>query len=121
MNATPNGFSRHADGSDSAAVRTPSGPPPERLLSRHFSGQLYDIRLQEPVSVGQLAQELRAGRTFRAHDHATGCDCSFQVLAEVLTCAVGAAVLGAGDGLLRPGTLLAQAAGQATTASADPG
>lgn len=113
--STVGGLGRHAEGNDTAALRVQPGPPPERVLSRHSSGQLYDVRLQEPVTLGQLTQELRAGRAFRAHDHGTGRDCSFQVLAEVLTCAVGAAALGGRGGLLHPAATLAQAVGQAVS------
>ncbi|MEU1134543.1 polyhydroxyalkanoate synthesis regulator DNA-binding domain-containing protein, partial [Streptomyces sp. NPDC005900] len=67
-------------------------PPNDHVLARHRGGRLYDVRLHEPVSLEELAQDLRAGSQFTAHDHRTGDDCTYQVLAEVVTWVLGTSV-----------------------------
>ncbi|MEU1134532.1 polyhydroxyalkanoate synthesis regulator DNA-binding domain-containing protein, partial [Streptomyces sp. NPDC005900] len=83
--AAPAGPHRHRP-------RPGPGLPSDRLLTRLHGGRLYDVRLHEPVSLEELVQGLRAGRQFTAHDHRTGDDCTYQVLAEVVTWVLGTSV-----------------------------
>ncbi|MFF7730931.1 polyhydroxyalkanoate synthesis regulator DNA-binding domain-containing protein [Streptomyces sp. NPDC008001] len=55
-----------------------------RELTRHQDGSLYDTAAHRPVLFGELADDIRAGATFRARDAATDQDCTYQVLAAVL-------------------------------------
>ncbi|WP_185836830.1 polyhydroxyalkanoate synthesis regulator DNA-binding domain-containing protein [Streptomyces sp. WAC 06783] len=82
------------------------GPPPDRLLNRHTDGRLYDVRLHEPVTPDELAQEVRAGHTFAVRDHHTGTDCTYQVLAQVMAHALGATVQAAAQHTGNPAGLL---------------
>ncbi|MET9644796.1 polyhydroxyalkanoate synthesis regulator DNA-binding domain-containing protein [Streptomyces syringium] len=70
---------------DAALRHEPPGPGrAARELTRHHDGSLYDIAAHRPVSLGELADDVRAGATFRARDAATNRDCTYQVLATVL-------------------------------------
>lgn len=57
---------------------------PERMLFRRSDGVLYDAADRRRVGLDELRQEVRAGGVFRVQDRATGCDCTFQVLAAVI-------------------------------------
>lgn len=63
---------------------TPVRTPPTRDLARHHDGSLFDMARQRPVALAELAEDVRAGGSFRARDAATGRDCTYRVLAAVL-------------------------------------
>ncbi|MBC2878037.1 MULTISPECIES: polyhydroxyalkanoate synthesis regulator DNA-binding domain-containing protein [Streptomyces] len=70
---------------DAASRQGPPGPARVvRELTRHHDGSLHDTTAHRPVSLGELADDVRAGATFRARDAATNRDCTYQVLATVL-------------------------------------
>ncbi|GGY09823.1 polyhydroxyalkanoate synthesis regulator DNA-binding domain-containing protein [Streptomyces minutiscleroticus] len=77
----------HGDGTLS---RLPE--PSERVLTRGRQGDLYDTHEQDRVTLDQLVRDLRAERQFRAYDHDTGQDCTYQVLGDALAHALGGSV-----------------------------
>jgi hypothetical protein len=74
---------------------------PPRSLRRDADGTLYDLDERRTISIGELAEEVRMGRRFRAVQQGSERVCTQQVLLEVLG-AVGPsppAALAAGPGL----------------------
>ncbi|MEV7434968.1 polyhydroxyalkanoate synthesis regulator DNA-binding domain-containing protein [Streptomyces griseoviridis] len=67
----------------------------ERLLVRTETGQLFDARTRQPVTLEGLATDLRYGRRFRATEARGGGDCTYQVLAQVLLAALAPTTPGA--------------------------
>ncbi|MEV6425982.1 hypothetical protein [Streptomyces sp. NPDC051662] len=65
-----------------------SGPPPgtagERLLVRGEDGLLMDSLACRTVSLAELADDVRCGRRFRAREGASGSECTYQVLVQIL-------------------------------------
>jgi hypothetical protein len=59
-------------------------PRPPRRLRRDGDGALYDLDERRTVSLAELAEEVQAGRRFRAHRHGSERDCTQQVLLQVL-------------------------------------
>lgn len=57
---------------------------PERVLYRQRGGELYDAHQHQRVGLDELAQEVRAGGHFRVYDQATGSECTYHVLSEVV-------------------------------------
>jgi PHB/PHA accumulation regulator DNA-binding domain len=55
-----------------------------RSLRRESDGSLYDLDERRRVSLGELRDEVRDGRRFRACHHETGADCTNDVLMDVL-------------------------------------
>ncbi|MHB8690047.1 MAG: hypothetical protein ACYDHH_02265 [Solirubrobacteraceae bacterium] len=71
------------------------------MLRRDGDGTLYDLEERRTIPIAELAEEVRVGRRFRAHQQGSERDCTQQVLLEVLG-AVGRArptSLSAGSGL----------------------
>ncbi|GAA1356840.1 hypothetical protein [Saccharothrix algeriensis] len=100
------------------AGRPPSGDRARgrRVLLRERDGSLFDVDDQRVVDAGELLDDLRAGRRFRAHRRSTGADCTVEVLAEVLGPALSGPLTGHG-GPVDPLSLL----GLAPRPPADPG
>lgn len=67
----------------------------ERLLVRTETGQLFDARTRQPVTLERLATDLRYGRRFRAMEDTGGGDCTYLVLAQALLAALTPAAPGA--------------------------
>lgn len=57
---------------------------PLRTLRREHDGGLFDEESGLPVTLGELRDDVRSGRRFRVR-RAGGADCTYAVLAEVLT------------------------------------
>lgn len=62
----------------------PSRRQPAREVVRDRDGNLFDVGEHRPVTVAELAADVRAGRRFRARDQDTDAVCTQQVLLEVL-------------------------------------
>ncbi|MFB4306864.1 hypothetical protein [Actinomadura sp. GTD37] len=81
-----------------------------RRLRRKADGRLFDLDERRFVDPAELADDVRAGRSFRAHRQGTGAECTNEVLVEVLRStvsrhagqAVAPALLDMAGRLLRP-------------------
>jgi hypothetical protein len=62
----------------------PRDPRPARVLRRDGDGTLYDLEERRTIPITELAEEVRVGRRFRAHQQGSERDCTQQVLLEVL-------------------------------------
>jgi hypothetical protein len=62
----------------------PRDPRPARGLRRDGDGTLYDLEERRTIPITELAEEVRVGRRFRAHQQGSERDCTQQVLLEVL-------------------------------------
>lgn len=69
-------------GAESAAER-----PSARLLRRERDGTLYDLTLNRPVTLVELAEDVKNGRRFRAVRAESQATCTAEVLLEVLRAA----------------------------------
>ena len=65
--------------------RRPSAAASPRLLQREPDGELLDLDERRAVSIAELREDIRAGRRFRAKDRASGTDCTYAVLVQVMT------------------------------------
>ncbi|MFJ3216661.1 hypothetical protein ACIPLC_12150 [Kitasatospora sp. NPDC086801] len=61
----------------------PTGADVERHLVRAEHGLLVDALTYRPVSLAELADDVRSGLRFRARD-SNGGECTYQVLVEAL-------------------------------------
>ncbi|MFD6337729.1 polyhydroxyalkanoate synthesis regulator DNA-binding domain-containing protein [Streptomyces sp. NPDC060131] len=92
----------------------PTGTGAERHLVRTEGGQLFDTFMCRPVTVEELADDVRRGRRFRVREGESGGECTYQVLAQVLLTAlapaapVAARAVGRSSGMAGP---LSEAAG----------
>ncbi|REE95228.1 polyhydroxyalkanoate synthesis regulator DNA-binding domain-containing protein [Thermomonospora umbrina] len=70
----------------------PARPRRERRralrLRRRPDGRLYDLDERRVIGLAELGDEVRAGRTFRAHRQGTGTECTNEVLVEILLTAL---------------------------------
>jgi hypothetical protein len=57
---------------------------PPREIVRDRDGNLFDVGEHRPVTLAELAEDVRAGRRFRARDQDGDALCTQQVLLEVL-------------------------------------
>lgn len=68
--------------------RRPAGVPDigrgGRRLRRSADGRLFDMDERRPVTLEDLAEDVRAGRPFRAYRRHTGEECTNEVLLQVL-------------------------------------
>lgn len=64
--------------------RRPRSTLPRRRLRRESDGSLFDVDERRRIEPSELADDLRAGRFFRAARHSSGEDCTQEVLAQVL-------------------------------------
>lgn len=55
-----------------------------RRLRREADGALYDEDQHRPVTLGELHDDIRAGRRFRAHTSGGETDCTVTVLQELV-------------------------------------
>ena len=69
------------------AESSAAGPSP-RLLRRERDGTLYDLMLDRPVTLVELAQDVKDGKRFRAVRAESGATCTAEVLLEVLRAAL---------------------------------
>lgn len=76
-------------------ARAGAGTDVERLLARTKGGQLFDTLTRRPVTLEELAGEVRRGRRFRVREGESGSECTYQVLAQVLLTALSPVVPGA--------------------------
>ncbi|MFD8921666.1 polyhydroxyalkanoate synthesis regulator DNA-binding domain-containing protein [Streptomyces sp. NPDC055037] len=101
-------------GTDGASLNPPTGTGAERHLVRTEGGQLFDTFMCRPVTVEELADDVRRGRRFRVREGESGGECTYQVLAQVLLTAlapaapVAARAVGRSSGMAGP---LSEAAG----------
>lgn len=65
-----------------------TGADGEHLLVRAEGGRLFDALTLRPVTLEELADEVRSGRRFRVRGAESGVDCTYQVLAQVLLTAL---------------------------------
>lgn len=82
------------------------GPKSSRMLRREPGGELVDECDGRTVTLDELRDDLRAGRSFRAR-RAAGGTCTYAVLAELLTGREPA--IGGSPADARPGGLLERA------------
>ena len=64
--------------------RLPKDPRPPRSLRRESDGTLYDLDERRTISIAELAEDVRAGRRFKARQDGSDRDCTQQVLLQVL-------------------------------------
>ncbi|MFJ3216484.1 hypothetical protein ACIPLC_11250 [Kitasatospora sp. NPDC086801] len=77
------------DGDDRRGVPGPStGTDAERRLIREENGLLADSLTGRRVSLAELADDMRNGRRFQARERASGGECTYQVLVQVLLAAL---------------------------------
>jgi hypothetical protein len=72
---------------EGAAQGLPGRPAP-RLLQRRADGSLHDAGLNRPVTLAELAEDVKDGRRFRAVRAESGASCTAEVLLEVLRAAL---------------------------------
>jgi len=65
--------------------RRDRGFPAPRVLRRDADGALFDLDEQRVISLAELRDDVRGGRRFRAQRHGDGGDCTYAVLAEIVT------------------------------------
>ena len=69
---------------------------PTRRLRRESDGSLYDLDERRRIETTELADDIRAGRHFRAVRESSQQDCTQEVLTQVLTAALPRPSVGTG-------------------------
>ncbi|MFJ9210277.1 polyhydroxyalkanoate synthesis regulator DNA-binding domain-containing protein [Streptomyces sp. NPDC102264] len=83
---------RTGTGTDGVSPNPPTGTDAERHLVRTEGGRLFDTLTRRPVTVEELADDVRRGRRFRVREGESRSECTYQVLAQVLLTALSPAV-----------------------------
>jgi hypothetical protein len=70
-------------------VKEPRRRLATRRLRRESDGTLFELDEHRRIELGELADDVRSGRYFRAARHSSGQDCTHEVLAQVLATGIG--------------------------------
>ncbi|MBG0831211.1 hypothetical protein HS041_26005 [Planomonospora sp. ID67723] len=76
------------------------GRRPRRLRLK-ADGRLYDLDEHRHIGLDELCDDVRSGRSFRAHRQHTGAECTNEVLVEVLRSTLPRCAQAAPDALAR--------------------